>query len=74
MKTARMLPTIMSISLVVSGCFTLYWTARLERMIKSGKAVQDPSVPPKSLRFGGVGLIVVGLLLFIAQFFVRSEF
>lgn len=69
-----MMPTIISIAVVVSGGLILYWTARLERMIKSGKATADPSVPPKSLRFGGIGLIVLGVLMFIAQFFVRLEF
>jgi hypothetical protein len=69
-----MMPTIVSVSTAISGCLTLYWTGRLERMITSGKATPDPSVPPKVLRFIGVGLIVLGVLMFIAQFIVRVEF
>lgn len=66
-----MMPTILSVSMVLSGCLILYWTARLEHEINSGKASPDPSIPPKSLRRGGVGLIVIGVLFFIAQFIVR---
>jgi uncharacterized protein YjeT (DUF2065 family) len=69
-----MMPTIISLALAGSGCLILYWTVRLERMIKAGKATPDPSIPPKSLRFAGVGLIVIGVLMFIAQFFADVEF
>jgi uncharacterized protein YjeT (DUF2065 family) len=64
----------MSASMVLSGCLTLYWTRRLTRMIESGKAAADPSMPPKALKRVGIGLIVFGVLAFIAQFFVRLEF
>jgi uncharacterized protein YjeT (DUF2065 family) len=69
-----MMPTIMSLGAIVSGGLVLYWTARLRRMIDSGKATSDPSMSPKTLRFAGIGLIVIGVMLFIAQFFVRLEF
>jgi hypothetical protein len=69
-----MMPTIMSLAAAASGCIMLYWTVRLERMIKSGKAAPDPSLPPKALRFASIGLIVFGVLLFMAQFFVHLEF
>jgi len=43
-------------------------------MIESGKVAPDPSMSPKILRFAGRGLIVIGVLIFMAQFFVRLEF
>ena len=69
-----MMPTILSLGFVASGAVMFFYTARLERMVRSGKAAPDPWVPPKTLRLASYAMIIGGVLMFIAQHFVALEF
>jgi len=69
------MPTILAIMFVLFGSMMLWWLPRYKRKVDLGQTQLDPAMPSfKVMRRVAIGLIVFGVLAFVAQYFVRLEF
>ena len=68
------MPLILGIIFVAFGCAILLWLPSYQRKIDAGEAPANPSMPVKSWRLVGVGLVIFGLLSTGAWYFHLVDF